>query len=659
MNKYAGHQITAQHARQAVRSARAQAVGTDAQLAPPGIPAALIADATDNTVLAAYLKDDDKDLSITIPKWDLVAPSRDPDKFILSVDDGKDELYSGEYTSDDESLFPLELKLDRARVRAWGDGPRTFKYTVERYNGALDESTELVLRLDTRPPYQDKPPTVFPVIPNVLDGNKGTVTVSLPDYTDRAPKDHVWVFWVKGVPEDPWSVEPVAKVEVTAADQSITIPVDKIEAIGNGGVNAFYVLLDKAGNVSHMSDYRQVGVALGAWPTVYEDPSVPLANDLLIDQEDVALGVEVHVKAFDNSDPLDEVQVTWGAYSSPWTPVGPPKFPMIFPIAGLDIWAAYGKETGAGSVDAHVTYSVRRGSVTMGTKAIDVAVNLERIGPVDPGPDPDPDWPDPINSKMLPALIQGKVSATDNVLTEADENQPAELSVDIDAAFQENDIVSFYWAGNHVAEADITLGAGQPGTTLTAEIPWSYIMGSGNGTVAVHYRVTRTDNPNPPQSPITNVAVDAIVLRPDAPAFDIPSGRYLNCSALWTPGGDHADDPAFRVQVPDLSVHGVKAGDTVTLKWRATTFDKETAIPAVDLEETIEVDATTVKGFIWRVQPYADHILPIDQADPADRDGYGYAHYEFELGGKTVRSLDAKAPVSINGPAGTCDLTRP
>src|SRR5690606_14452436 len=100
-----------------------------------------------------------------------------------------------------------------------------------------------------------------------------------------------------------------------------------------------------------------------------------------------------------------------------------------------------------------------------------------------------------------------------------DETHPASLTFLLDAAFKEGDNITFYWGAQHIADADYPVESGDPGSNITCEIPWEYIEAGKNGTVPVHYEITRTGIPNKTASPSTDVLVNAIVLRPEAPAF--------------------------------------------------------------------------------------------------------------------------------------------
>jgi hypothetical protein len=127
------------------------------------------------------------------------------------------------------------------------------------------------------------------------------------------------------------------------------------------------------------------------------------------------------------------------------------------------------------------------------------------------------------------------------------------------------------------------------------------------------------------------------------------SKEILDCTSL--DGVDHA----VRVQVPDLSVN-LKAGDTMTMTWEP--YSKRTdgvLLNDAIKTEVITLDELTVKGFIWRIAPYADHILPIALIDGAA--GLGRTRYEFKLSGVDVVSETAEAIVAMFDGTGTCEIS--
>ncbi|MBK5011285.1 hypothetical protein IAE33_003145 [Pseudomonas sp. S60] len=643
--------LTPQQARAMARKARAK-VSLDDNLVAPSIDPALLADPADNTVWRAVLKEGGDDFVLSIPKWAL---SGRKDTVVLHVEGSEDELFSGEYSRADEADFPIPAKIEKLLLDAMAEGRHAFVYEVIAFNGSVKVSEPLALIFDRMDPYYGDVPPAPPAITDVLEANKDKVKVTIPANPNWAEKDTVRVFWLAKVPEDPLKTPPAATAVLTsAAAQTLDIPQAHIEATGDGGISVFYVLIDKAGNFSHVSEPVQVGVALGAFPTAFALPVVDLAADGLIDQADVALGVVVDVLRFDNHKPSDEVRVLWGSATSEWRAIGSDTFPLQFSVSALDILTEYGGPSAQGEKVAKVAYEVRRGTVllTKPNPTIDVKVNLERFGPGNP------DWPEPINPVMLPAKVFGRNSKKENELIDTDAGQPADVLIEIDAAFDDKDVVSLYWDGVHVAEADHPLTAAEVGTEISLSIPWAYILSTGNRTVPMHYEIRRGSNPNAARPEETSVVVDAVVVVPDAPQFDgIASNGMLRCEAIWS-DPPHADDPAIRVVVAELSQWGLAAGDTIKMIWRATTAFDKTPIPEAGHEEEVTLDADTLKGFIWRI-PYVDYVLPIYEADEDDRDGYGYVRFEFTLHGKPGSSKEEEVYVSMHDAGGSCALPSP
>ncbi|WP_156335894.1 hypothetical protein [Pseudomonas sp. NBRC 111123] len=629
-------------------------------LSAPGVDTVMIADPADNTVKVEYLEDDSKVFRITIPTWVLAPPGRYDTLVVRHVQSGTPVL-ENEFNRDDADKFPLAIEFNRAQLDAWSDGVNSFDYQVMYYNGMEDASGPLDVRFDRKPPYDKAYPAAFPVIANITDANMATVKLSLPDYPDRADGDKVFWFWLNEVPAEGEDVDPDGFADVGKLPQDIPVPADVIRARGDGGIYALYVLMDKAGNVSRISAAREVGVAVGPLPGNLKDPVVNAAADGVIDQQDVFDGIVVQVLAFDNAKPTDQVRVIWGSDESEWREVGSLNaFPMDFRMTPKVVWDSYGGSS-KGEVAVTVAYEVRRGTVPQGGRGIEVMVNLERIGPVGPGPDPDPEWPDPVNPRLPLPAVYGKVSDTENELLPVDEFENARLMLVIDKTLQEKDELTFYWDDAHLDSLDYPLASDDIGEEVEFEVPWAAIAARGNDIVPVHYKVRRPGNPNVVGSDTVDVDVTAIDIHPEKPEFlggntGAPVG-WLTCGALYDEDNPDPLDPAIRVRVPDLAQYGLKAGDTVTLKWTAVQgFVGETVIPGVALEEAIELTATNINGFVWRVQPYEDHILPIYDFAPPDHDGRGRVHYEFKLAGRSYVSDIEEQVVSMHGPSGSCPL---
>ncbi|EKT4457982.1 hypothetical protein QEM35_003796 [Pseudomonas putida] len=667
MNKQVSKWAAAEQARQSVRGARARAVEV-APLDPPTIKESLLADPADNTVKNSVLLNPAENLIIDLQAWDTFAP---PDSGLFdtlyvyhtAATGGPEEMFNREFNADDKPGFPFAFTVPKAKIELWGEGEHKFSCEVQPYNGGdrIKSDGELSLIFDRVPPYGQALPAPFTPIADVTDANIDSVDLAFPEYDDYKAGDTVHVYWLKSVPDVPSEFKPVVSVPVQAPPQALRVPKKAIEDMGDGGVYALYLLVDKAGNISKLSQYLPVGVAIGPLPTGLQDPVVPLApsGDGLIDQEDVFTGVSVQIPEFSNFKPTDELEVTWGTLKLGWQPIGnAPRFPLVVNLTSLQVWEQYGSSS-SGDVQTPVSYELRRGAVSAGSKSIDVNVNLERIGPVDPNPDPE--WPGPVNPKLGPVTVTGAISGKANELTPADETHPASLTFLLDAAFKEGDNITFYWGGQHIADADYPVENGDPGSNITCEIPWEYIEAGKNGTVPVHYEITRTGIPNKTASPSTDVLVNAIVLRPEAPAFlggntEAPVG-WLGCKSLFDPNDPTDTVPSIRVQVPDLAQYGLTESDTVTMHWTAVHgYSGDTKIPGIDKTEDIALTGGKLNGFVWRIEPYDKHILPIPNYSTTIREGRGRVTYSFTLEGKPYTSLTLEQIVSMHQLGAACPL---
>lgn len=615
----------------------------------------LLAVPKDNTVLVKYLREEESRLIITIEEpWQLPTYPGDKDTLRIFHVETLTVLTTEEVVMGDESRFPFEFEVPKNLIRVFGEGENNFAYEVDHYNTSFSESYKLKLVFDRVPPYNQTAPTKIPAIPAVTDANKAEVKLVLPEYVDYQLGDRVAYWWEASIPDDPWRVDPVAIVEVGALPAQLPVPADVIERVGDGGVLAVYVLLDKAGNNSHLSDITHIGVALGALPTNLKDPIVPQAADGGIYQQDAFDGVIVQVPEFDNWKPTDQVRVKWGGQAhSGWRPLtDSPVFPLAFSIQADTLLADYGAD-GTGDKSTPVAYEVRRGTVPQGSKSIAVNVNLEQIGPGNPK------WPDPVNPGLEKVTINGKSGGENHLVDPGDYEQPATLTLVVNADLKEGDVLTFYWDDAYIGDIDHEVKDGEPGTEITKTVPWDVIKERGDDTVLVHYRVQRLENPNPIRSEDTRVLVEAVGIHPVAPDFlGLAANGWLVCKSIWE---DESDlEPAVRVQVPDLAEYGLTATDRVTMHWSAVHGrEGEDEVAGVALDEVVELDSVKVNGFVWKV-PFVTHVKPIYDPGSNRPDGRGRAKYSFTLNGKTYASEVQEAVASMHDGLESCELrTKP
>jgi len=628
--------------------------------AAPEVPG--IVDPQDGTlnkdVLAA-------DLEVTVARWEDLPESgyADYDSLQLEmavVDDtgvGDFEAVgsSHDYDEDDSGDFPVTVTVPRQFLAP--DGRRQLRYVVAKYNGNTMISPVVPLIIDSVPPWGNVEPEAVtlpsaPVTDAYFSANPAGITVTLPAYADQQPSDVYALYYADTVPVPPDFPDAVS-AGLLPPDRTLLIPKDTIEALGDGHFYVVYVLKDKATNISRLSFVSFVDVNLGALPGALQNPVVPLAADGLVDLEDAQEGVTVQIERFDNHRPSDRIEVTWGT-TPPFTEeIGSRSFPLSIVVPRDRLREAYGSASAV--VQTSVSYRVLRHHVPYGPKAIQVDVDFSVIGPV--RPDPDPNWPDPVNAQLLAPVIQGAVSKTDNVLTRADANQPASLTFVLYDNARDGEVVDFYWDGTLVNEATYTVDTNDA-PTIEVSIPWSYILAAGNKSdLPVYYTIRKSVNEgNEQQSLTASVNADAVTEVPEAAVFQrLFNGTWLNCASLWEDPEKPSGDPAFKVSVKPLAKY-LPNGGKVTMVWTALggrTGDTE-IVNARKTEEVTLTKSQAENGFDWEIKPYIDHILPIYDPSGLGKDGRGRVQYSLEFNGETITSEVVEALVGLADGVGTC-----
>jgi hypothetical protein len=646
-------------AKSANKSSTAHRRQSKTGLTPPRVDS--IIDLSDGTLKREVVDDD---LPVEVDKW-LNAYAGDGVQLQLEIE-GAWTNVGAHMLIDDDTPFPLTLKLPKSYLAADAALQLRYKLTVDN---PPDEGPSISLRVDRTPPWGRFTPDPLiiaetPVTDDYLAANPLGLAIELDPYDGQKDNDKVAVFYLNHVPDNPAHLPPPVLYVDVPNDRTLTIPVQAITDVGNGGCYALYILWDIAGNESKLSTYKSVIAALGKLPAGLSDPTVPKAdpNSKLIDLNAARGGIDVKILAFENGDPLEDTFVLeWGDQSFEHPVAG--QIPYLVPVPREVLKAAYG--TGPAPVDTTVSYRVKRGGLAIPTppdpaRSTLVKVDFSYIGPE--RPDPDPTWPHPENPNLSLCEIYAQGSSTPNELLKADNGKDATLKFELYTPANDGEQVKFFWDGEHVVEADYTVVTTH-GPTISVTIPWKYINDAGNHpALPVHYEISAKDSTNAQHSPPTEVKVEAVILVAPTPTFQglTPDGRLV-CSSLKDPNDENAE-PAFRLEVPNLSTlfPALSTGTEITLTWEPYRgLSGETPVPGDHKKvEIVKIDDDhPITGFVWRIEPYDDHILPIYGGVDNPR-GRGKVFYSFTYKSEPVSSEPSFTIVNISsaGANGTCEL---
>lgn len=656
-----------EHARRAFRLRRAEMLKAD-PLNPLIVDPSSFADSADRTVKSALLRLDGAGLFVQVPQWFVT------EKDTLRIEHSRDGF---EYVKiheeiiqffDDPITFPYPVKLDLSLDALQPEGLHYFRHYIMSDNTEEGLSEPITLRFDRVPPYNRDVPTRFAAIPAVTDDSLATdgdkVLLTLPAYSDWEEGDKVRWYWLNEVPSDVEKIEEVGTLAATGLAQALEVPGDYVRKVGDGGVYAVYVLFDKAGNISKISDYLAIDVALGTLPAVFDPPEVPLAtagDGFLIDQADALEGVEVWVPLFGDYKSTDTVKVTWKDANLRPQPVGSAPESMIrFTVDSREVLLAQYDDTTVPD-PTPVSYEVYRGTYLLGKNETQVNVDFESI---DPGW-PDPDWPDPVHAGLNPVRVTGKGGTSgENELDGNDTGKAAVITIKLFAFAQEDDVLTLSWGEQEGAARYTVNDADVPGEDITFEVPWTVIEAGGNHTaLPVSYWVSRPDVHNPLKSRDTSVLVNAVKIIAQAPGFlDANALDQLTCSTIRA-SLPHADGGAVQITVPDLRPY-TRYGEITkfVVTWWAVKGGREdqgeVEVPGVkeSFEVTLGADYP-LEGFTWRV-PYLKHVAPtFDPDNPEFYRARARVVYSFTAGTEDISSERGEVVLAMYEPTGACDLT--
>ncbi|MFG0398228.1 hypothetical protein [Pseudomonas putida] len=626
-----------------------------------------IIDSDDGTLHKDRLK---TDLTVEIPAWSDLPPGSDPNdystlqlQFTLTGAEntfraiGPVEKFLPPLVPGD---FPLALAFPQASIPR--NGKLWIRYELVDHKGDQYVSHPIELICDSVPPWGDEPapPLTAPtdiINEAYLTNHQAGIELGIPEYPERASKDTYQAFYLKEWPEENADYDnPVVDGTVTD-DRKITIPADVVRNLGDGRFYIVYYLFDKAQNRSRIRLPATVDVVLTPEPKDLLPPEVPLAvDDGVLSLKDAQAGVQVEIQAYTNSRKEDKIAIKWGATPLIAEQVGSRPFPISISVPSDILRNEYGKASG--EVATPVSYQVLRGHAAYGPAADDFAVDFSVAGPE--RPDPDPDWPDPVNDKMLAPTITS-FSGDTNLIPPADRGKDATLTFKVFEGAAAPQVVDFYWDGTQVTPARWVVDEA-PGADKSVTIPWSYIEAAGNKlALPVHYTVRGDENAlNEQESLPQFVEVSAIDMTADDLEFlGLTDRLWLSCQSLWDPD-DPSAAPAIRVQVPPCSRFNVPPNTTMTLNW--VVYDQivdGNLIDGVEKTWTVTLNAEQIaNGFVTRVEPYDQHIKPIYDAAPSG----GRAEVSYVINTQppiTSNTTTNKISVADQGTGGSCDVSQP
>ncbi|MFJ4354108.1 hypothetical protein ACIPZ5_24865 [Pseudomonas sp. NPDC089428] len=646
---------------------RARLPGLQSDLGDLIIDDALLADKDSGLVRSEYLKDDAHDFILSVPKWLFsekdtlrIEHSRDEQRWTTLYEETKDFLSN-------PVADPYPIKLDKSKDQMRLQGTHYFRTWIMNDYDDISTSDSLVLIFDTEPPYKHLAPTPFAPVPAVTDASLeaagGKVILQLPEHKDWEEGDTAYVYWMNRIPDkfedfDP----PVTNVVTTGKGQSVEIDERVVRAVGDGGVFIAYVLVDRAGNVSLPSIYQSVAVALGTLPTVFEDPIVPLAtaeDGYLIDQLDADEGIEVWVKADVALKSTDLVVVEWQGTELSGEMVGSAPGEYIRIKVPKDaLLNGYG--SGPGEVDTKVSYTVRRGTHPMGGADTDIVVNFETLYPGAP----DPEWPLPIHPDATKPVVTGQGSGLRDELDDRDTELDAALEFELFDFAETDDTLYFYWGGEAAVTYTVKDTDNAGDLIKVDNVPWGTILKVGNHpAVPVYYEVWRSGVPNPVRSVVTEVKVDAIVIKAPDATFDHLVKDAVTCVSIQATK-DHPDGAAVEVLIPDLSEY-LKYGKFTKIRVHWWVYrgknpaEPEVIIEKVTIEEEVDIDEDhPVTGFTYRI-PYDTNVLPTYEGSDDPEYTKSRANFEYTiLTDEEIPSGVTKVLLAFIPSSGVCDISR-
>lgn len=537
------------------------------------------------------------------------------------------------------------------------EGAFDLRYMHTNYLDVDDYSERVPIHIDKVPPNGALPParmgfTVTPPIKDTTFGTDDYLEATIPSWTGDVADVQVAFAWLKGqLPDDPEKIEFMGPLPIIA-NGKVRIPKDKFIEAGDGECCGGYVLIDKAGNISALSLYELMSVALGPLPPVPLSPA-PIATDAtggeLLRSDIVDGGVIVTFARITNGKSTDDIAMRWGGREvDRRIPVddNPAVFSFFVP------WSHIRREYGAskGVVDTDLQFIVYRGVEAFESVIATVKCNFSHTGPENPNPGPG-------NPNLKPVTVVGK-SGVDNKLVAGDEDEEVKAYVELVSPLNDGDTLQAFWNETPIGApyiVDVTKDS--PGDVVEIPLDWDVIRREGpSATMPVWYVLTNEDHENPQEpDPRTSVDVSFLVIKlPAAQALYTTPGGILSCNSLrW-----NATSTTFGIEFLIPPSEQLKAGVTVEVEWKAfKDMDNPEELPGAYKKTTFTdiSESQATNGIVWMVEPYATHILPTWSKDTP----VGVCEVTYTIVGKPASAPTTSTLIGMSQGEGSCNLPRP
>lgn len=600
------------------------------------------------------------DQTTTITSWGGTIPDGETEYFRLRYARADSDVWTNfqEHTVEGGTTWlPLVFTIPSTfLLDTENEGAFDLRYEHVNFTGTDDHSNRVRIHIDKVPPNGAIPPRkmVFAITPPITDATFGTndyLEATIPAWTGDQADVQVAFGWMKGeLPEDPSDIDLIGPQPIAAGGGTVIIPKDKFTTAGDGLCCGGYVLIDKAGNISRLSEYELMSVALGPLPVA--PLGKPTAADAtggeLLRSDIVDEHVVVNVPQVPNGKPTDTIVVKWNAREViPAIPVGSnPAGGINILVPWTTIWAEYGSTT-TGVVDTPLSYTVRRGVERYDSAIETLQCNFSSPGPVNPNPEPGND--------LLKAVTIVGESGTDNKLIAGDEDQQILAKIELVAPLSDGDVYQVMWNGTPIgARYVIDVANDSVGDVIEIELDWDVIRGEGpSATMPVWYVLSNAAHANPQEpDPRTSVEIDFLVIElPEAVPRHTNTNGIVTCNSLrWNAG-----NTTYGIEYLIPPSRHLQAGDSVEVEWNAYT---NYASPELVTSATKTHTFTNItqeqadNGIVWLIEPYATHVLPTWQSHAP----IGKGEVTYTITGKPASSTPTNSRVALSQGEGSCNV---